>query len=147
MRKYVRIRFKNRVSSCYFLSSRGQKIKNITKIEHTRLFLFTFWGFIFMAFLSQKLIYTINIWFNFVPGSCFRKDHLLNLIILGVYAKGWPKCARISKQKLMQHKIWSMIFFLTLAVRRPSLGRILGEKKYGGTGLLSEKNGSFTCRT
>ena len=30
-------------------------------------------------------------------------------------------------------------FFSTLAVRRPSIGRILSEKKYGGTGLLSEK--------
>ena len=31
--KYVKIRFKNRGSPCYFLSSRGQKIKNVTKIE------------------------------------------------------------------------------------------------------------------
>ena len=31
--KYVKIKFKNRGSLCYFLSSRGQKIKNITKIE------------------------------------------------------------------------------------------------------------------
>ena len=31
--KYVKIRFKNRGSPCYFLSFRGQKIKNITKIE------------------------------------------------------------------------------------------------------------------
>ena len=46
---YVKIRFENRGLPCYFLSSRGQKIKNITKIE-------------------QKLIYTINIWFNFVSG-------------------------------------------------------------------------------
>ena len=30
-------------------------------------------------------------------------------------------------------------FFLTLTVRRPSIGRILSEKKYGVTGLLSEK--------
>ena len=29
--KDVKIRFKNRGSPCYFLSSRGQKIKNITK--------------------------------------------------------------------------------------------------------------------
>ena len=29
----------------------------------------------------------------------------------------------------------------------PSIGRILSEKRYGGTGLLSQKNGSFTCRT
>ena len=31
--QYVKIRFKNKGSPCYFLSSRGQKIKHITKIE------------------------------------------------------------------------------------------------------------------
>ena len=35
-----------------------------------------------MAFLMQKPIYTINIWYNFVPDSFFEQD-LLNLIILG----------------------------------------------------------------
>ena len=40
-----------------------------------------------MASLAQKLIYTINIQFNFVFGSFFEQDRLLNLIILGVYAK------------------------------------------------------------
>ena len=35
-----------------------------------------------MAFLMQKLIYTIII-YNFVPGPFFEQDHLLNLIILG----------------------------------------------------------------
>ena len=64
--KYVKIRFKNKGSPYYFLSSRGQKIKNITKIEQKRLFLFTFLVPFFMALLAQKLIYTINIWFNFV---------------------------------------------------------------------------------
>ena len=72
-----------------------------------------------MVFLVQKLVNTINIWFNFVFGSFFEQDHLLNLFILGVYAKRWPKCACISMQKLMQPKIWSMIFFLTLTVRGP----------------------------
>ena len=98
--KYVKIRFKNRGSPCYFLSSRGQKIKNITKIEQKRLLLFTFLVSFFMAFLAQKLIYTINIWFNFVFGSFFEQDHLLNLFILRVYAKRSPKWAHISKQKL-----------------------------------------------
>ena len=116
--KYVKIRFKNRGSPCYFLSSRGQKIKNITKIEQKRLFLFTFLVSFFMAFLAQKLIYTINIWFNFVFGSFFQQDHLLNLFISGVYAKRWPKCARISIQKLRTTH-WA--------------------KKYGGAGLVSEK--------
>ena len=37
-----------------------------------------------MAFLAQKLIYTINAWFNFAFGSYSEQDRLLNLIILGV---------------------------------------------------------------
>ena len=69
----------------FFLSFRGQKIKNITKIEQKRLFLFPFLISFSMSFLAQKLIYTINIRFNFVFGSFF--DCLLKLIILGAYAK------------------------------------------------------------
>ena len=53
-RKYVKIGFKNRGSPCYFLSSRGQKIKNITKIEQTRLCLFTFLVSFLMALFTQK---------------------------------------------------------------------------------------------
>ena len=73
------------------------KIKNITNIEQKRLFLFTFLVSIFMAFLAQKLIYTINIWFNFVFGSFFEENYPLNWIIFGVYAEKWPKCTRVSK--------------------------------------------------
>ena len=47
------------------------KIKNITEIEHTRLLLFTLLVSLFRVFLAQKLIYTINMWFNFAPGSFF----------------------------------------------------------------------------
>ena len=56
--------------------------------------------------------------FNFVFGSFFQQYHLLNLFISGVYAKRWPKCARISIQKLRT---------------------IHWAKKYGGAGLVSEK--------
>ena len=101
IRKYLKIRSKNRESQCYILNSRGQKIKNITNIEQTRLFLFTFLVSFFMVFLAQKLIYTINIWFNFVFDSLFEQDRLLNLTILGDFANRWCKYARISKQKLM----------------------------------------------
>ena len=68
-------------------------------------------------FLRQKLIYPINM-IQLCAGLFFEQDHLLNLIIFGVFAKRWPKCARISKQKLIQPKIRSMNFFLTLTVRR-----------------------------
>ena len=82
--------------------------------------MFTFLVSFFMAFLAQKLIFTINIWFNFVFGSFLEQDHLLlNLFVSGVYAKRWPKCAHISIQKLMQPKIWPMGFFLYLTVRGP----------------------------
>ena len=92
-----------------------------------------------MEFLPQKLIYTIIMLFNFVFGLLFEQDHLLNLIILGVYAKRWPKCARISKQKLMIDDFWLMIFFLLWLSEDLSIERILIENKYGGTGLISEK--------
>ena len=85
--KYVKIKFKNWASPCYLRYSMDQYIKNITKIKQKSLFLFTFLPSFFMAFLVQKLIYTINIWFNFVLGSFFKQNHLLNLIILGGYAK------------------------------------------------------------
>ena len=74
-----------------------------------------------MPFLAQKLIYTVNI-FNFVFGSFFEQDHLLNLFILRVFAKRSPKCECISKQ---------------------SLGTIRRGKKHGGTGLASEKAEAF----
>ena len=126
-------------SPCYFLSSRGQQIKNITKIKQKRLILFIFLVSFLMPFLMQKLIYTINIWFNFVLAHFFEQDHLLNLFILGVYAKKWPKCARISIQKLTLPKIWLMIFLWLWLSEDLSIGRILCEKKSGGTGLISEK--------
>ena len=99
------------------------------------MFLFTFLA----SFLARRLIYTISIWFNFVLGSFFEQDHRLNLIILGGYAKRWPKCACISKQKLMSFKIWAINFFLTLTARGPFHRKDFKWQKYGGTGLISEK--------
>ena len=57
--KHVKIRSINRETPCNFLSSRGQNIKEITKIEK-KYILFTF----LVSFFSvsrAKLIYTINI--------------------------------------------------------------------------------------
>ena len=62
-------------------------IKNITKFELQAVILFIFFVSAFIAFLTQGLIYTLNIWFNFVFGSIFEQDRLSDLIILGVYAK------------------------------------------------------------
>ena len=44
------------------LFSLGQKIQHITKFEQNRLFFFTFLISFFMAFLAQKLTYTIDIY-------------------------------------------------------------------------------------
>ena len=100
-----------------------------------------------MVFLKQRLIYTIHVWFNLVFGSFFEQDHLLNLIIWEVYAKRWPKCARPPKQKLMQSKIWSMIFFLISTVGGLSHKQDFKWKKNGRSGLIFEKKpGSFISR-
>ena len=73
--------------------SKDQKYyKNWTKV--------TFFVYI-LALIFYGVIYTINIWFNFVFGSFSKHDHLFIFTILGISAKRWTKCGRISKQKLM----------------------------------------------
>ena len=49
---------------------------------------------------KYKLIYTINILFNFVFDTFFEQDHLLNFFILGVYGKRWPNV------HVFQYKSW-----------------------------------------
>ena len=93
-----------------------------------------------MAFLAQKLIYTINIWFNFVFGSFFEQDHPLNLFISGVYAKRWPKWARISIQKLMYLQSDQWLVFLTLTVRVPFHRKVFKWNKIWGYGVNFQKN-------
>ena len=65
--KYVKLRFKNGGWPCYFWSLRGQKIKNITKTEQKRWYLFTFFGFIFYGVSRAKIDlhnkYMILLWF------------------------------------------------------------------------------------
>ena len=93
-------------------------MKNI-KIEQYTLFYSHSW-FHFLWCCSNKNWFTQEIYdLTLCLAHFFEKDHLLKLIILGVYAKRWPKCARISKQKLMWPKIWFMIFLPTLTVRGP----------------------------
>ena len=89
--------FKNRGSPCDILSSRDLKdqrhYKNWTK-ETVSVYIL---GLIFYGVSSAKTNLLNKTWFNFVFGSFFEPDHLLNLIILRVYAKRWPKCTSISK--------------------------------------------------
>ena len=58
-------------------------------------------GFIFYGVSRAKTDLHNKYIVNFKFGWFFEQDHLLNLFISGVYAKRWPKCARISIQKLM----------------------------------------------
>ena len=51
--KYVKIRFKNRGSPYYFLSSRRQKIKNITKTKQKIVFVYII-GFMFYGVSQSK---------------------------------------------------------------------------------------------
>ena len=85
-----------------------------------------------MAFLAQKLTYTINIRFNFVFRSSFKQDHLLNLIILGVYTK---VCTHFKTETDVSQNLIDD-FFLFFSIRRILSG---GKYGYGGTGLVSEK--------
>ena len=68
------------------LFSRGQKVKNITKLN-LRDYFCNILGFIFYAVSRAKTDLHSKYIFNFVFGSFFEQDHLLNLFILGVYAK------------------------------------------------------------
>ena len=75
--KYIKIRFKNKGSPCYFLSSRGQKIKNITKIEQKILPLFTFlFSFHFYGISRTKTDLHNKYMIYFVFGLFFEQNHL-----------------------------------------------------------------------
>ena len=102
--KYLKIRFKNRGSPYHFLSSGGVKIKSITKIEQMKLFVFTLLVSFFIAFLAQKLICTINIWFSFMFGSFFEQDCLLKLV-----SAIFIKCFFFNQIVALQ-KLWKMLF-------------------------------------
>ena len=52
--KYVKIKSKNRGLPCYFLSIRGQKIKNITKTEQKKTVFVYILGLIFLWQFSRK---------------------------------------------------------------------------------------------
>ena len=86
-----------------------------------------------MALHGSKLIYTINIWLNFVFGSFFDQDHLLNLVALGVHAK---RCTSESDASL------------NLIDDGPFHWKDFKWKKFRGMGLLCcyyEKVGGTMC--
>ena len=114
-------------------------------MKPTRQFLFTLLVSFFMAFLAQKLIYTINIWFNFVPGSFFWTRSSIKLY----YFRSLCENMTLNKH-VFQDRNWCStksdrwFFFLTLAVRWHFYGKHFKWKKYGGAGLLSEKTEAAT---
>ena len=68
-------------------------------------------------------------------GTFFEQDRLLNLIILGVYVKRWPKYAGgISKTETDVAQNLTDDFFLTLTVRGTFHRMDFKWKKIGGTG-------------
>ena len=70
-----------------------------------------------MTFLAQQLIYTINRLFNFVPGSFFEQNYLLNLIILGVMRKDDLNMHVFQNRTGVAQNLIDKFFFLTLTVR------------------------------
>ena len=142
-RKYVKIRCKNRGSPCYFLSSRSQKIKNITKIEQKRLFLLTFLVSFFIGVSRSKTELHNKYMINFVSDSFFEQDHLLNLItLIRVSGKRWPKCAR---NWCSAKSDWQFLFLLWLSDDL-YMERILSETNMG-YGVNFWKSTSFVCTT
>ena len=99
IKKYVKIRFKNRGLPCYFLDVKRSKI--LQKLNKRDCFC-NILGLIFVAFLAQKLICTVNIYLILCLTHFFEQDHLLNLLIFGVYAQRWPKCAHIQNRNWRQ---------------------------------------------
>ena len=69
------------------LFSRDQKIKNVKKLNKRDYFC-NIPRFIFHGVSRAKTDLHSKYVFNFVFGSFFEQDHLLNVFILGVYAKG-----------------------------------------------------------
>ena len=121
-------------SPCYFLSSRGQKIKNITKTEQKRLFLCTFLVSLFMAFLAQKLIYTISIWFDFVFGSFLERSFIKLNYFTSLCEKMTKMYAYFKTETNVASSKSDRWFFSNFHCQKA-----FPWEKNGGTGLISEK--------
>ena len=121
--KDVKIRFKDRQSPCYFLSSRSEKIKNVTKIEQKR---FTSLVSFLMAFLVQKQIYTITTWFNFVFGSLY--------IYIYIYIYILEKCR--TENGALRNSSINWIFLGRLLIQN-HLKSFITEKRWNKTKYLT----------
>ena len=74
--RYVEIRFKQGGHHTVFSILEVKRSKILQKLNKRNCFCVHSVSFL-MAFLPQRLIYTIRIWFNFAFGSFFEHDHLL----------------------------------------------------------------------
>ena len=81
--KYAKIRFKNRGPPCYFLDVKISKI--LQKVEQ-KAFVYLL-DFIFHGLSRARTDLHNEYMFNFVSGSFFEQDRLLNFFNLEVYAK------------------------------------------------------------
>ena len=81
-----------------------------------------------------------------MPGSFFEQDHLLNLSILGVYAKKWLNVNVFQNRNWCSTKSDRRFFFLTLPGRRPFHSKDFKEKNVGVRGYFLKKR-KLTCRT
>ena len=110
----MKIRVKNSEPPWYFLEVK--RSKTLQKLNKKDCF-FNILGLIFMAFLAQKLIYTVTIYLT----SCL--DHFLNKVI---YFSSL--CAHDLNMHVFQNRNWE-----------PFHRKEFKWKKYGCTGLVSEK--------
>ena len=118
--KYVKIRFRNRVPTCYFLEVKRSKI--LQKLNKRYCFC-NILSLIFYDVSCAKTDLHSKYIFKFMFGSFFEQDHLLNSFMLGVYAQRWTKV------HLFQNRNWGPFY------RK----EFKWKKTYGGTGLVSEK--------
>ena len=92
-----------------------------------------------MVFLPQKLIYIINIWFNFVCGSFFKQNHLLQSFWEFTQKDDLNEYISENRNSCGPKCDW-WIFFSLWLLKDLCIRRILSEKNYRSSELISEKN-------
>ena len=98
--------------------------------------MFTYSVSIFMAFLAQKLIYTFNIWCNFVFGSFFWWKSCIKLNYFSSVCKKMTRCvcAHFKTETDVAQNLIDDFSFLTLTVRGPFHRKNFSEKNMGVQG-------------
>ena len=123
--------FKNRRSPSHFLRYNSQKIKNEKRDCFFYILFFNFSCFSCKNWFTQ-LLFDLPSSLTYI----FEQNQPLNLFI---YERGWHKSSCISKQKLIQPSIWSMIIFLILIAKRPFPESIFKQKNMEVPGWVLKK--------